>query len=323
MGTRLTEKWNRWLECAVAALYERYIVEHPQAHDVEDALQNLMALYDKEGLFRWRLVPPNTAKRLDALSKTALARSSGGSLQADALFLKALATYSKKLFKRHAFGKVSVKDIRFLLKKVISEHPESPRCFDASMGLISLALLNDQRLEAKSAYRKLVERYADDRKKQDKIQEELGSAVIYLRGLPDFGAQTIDGSEISRQDLRGKVFLLDFWATWCLPCVDEFKTIRKLHEKYDGEKFEIIGINLDRAEDMPLESLRKWLDREKIPWKQIYDGQGWDSKLVKAFSVEEIPYTVVVDSEGTVLGANLHGRSLSEIVNVALKKREK
>ena len=88
--------------------------------------------------------------------------------------------------------------------------------------------------------------------------------------LPDFpSAVDLEGKPISLADYRGKVVLLDFWATWCLPCIAAIPDIKAIYEKYHNKDFEIIGISHDLDET----ALRKFVEENPLPWRQIFDGK--------------------------------------------------
>ena len=110
-----------------------------------------------------------------------------------------------------------------------------------------------------------------------------------------------------------------FWATWCRPCVDEFPTIRRIAERH-GEKVSVVGFSLDSGSDIDAEALRTWIAAQKLPGRQVRDGASWDSEIVRAFGVKEIPFTVLVDGTGAVLAVNEHGKALEKAVATAVGK---
>ena len=111
---------------------------------------------------------------------------------------------------------------------------------------------------------------------------------------PDFSFTSSEGEHIALEDLRGKVVVLDFWATWCGPCVDSLPALRNLHKKFSQEQsFVLIGISADSEEDV----WREFTSRHKMIWPQYRDR---DRRIQRAFRVSAFPTYVVIDHEGIV-----------------------
>src|SRR5262249_684093 len=134
-----------------------------------------------------------------------------------------------------------------------------------------------------------------------------------------FEGTALDGSRINRQSLGGKVTVVDFWATWCRPCVEEFPTIRRIAAQ-NGDDVAILGFSLDGASDIDVEALKAWVGAQKLPGRHVRDGESWDSEIVRAFGVKEIPFTLVVAKDGAVLAVGEHGKALEKAVAAAIRK---
>ena len=104
----------------------------------------------------------------------------------------------------------------------------------------------------------------------------------------------LKGRHIDLKDYAGKVVLVDFWATWCGPCVAALPEVKETYAKYHPKGFEILGISLDKEK----ETLEKFLGDEKMTWPQNFEGTGWDSSLVRKFEIEGIPTMWLVDKKG-------------------------
>ncbi len=146
-----------------------------------------------------------------------------------------------------------------------------------------------------------------------KIQESLKEGTVF----PDFQEKDLDGKALSIADYKGKVLLVDFWATWCGPCVAELPNVLKAYEKHHAAGFEILGISLDQSE----EKLRAFIKEKNMPWRQYFDGKGWESKLGGKYGVNSIPATYLLDKEGKIIAKNLRGEALEEAVAKALEKK--
>ena len=138
--------------------------------------------------------------------------------------------------------------------------------------------------------------------------------VLRLRGAPDFTVLDTDGQTWQLSALHGKVVLLDFWATWCAPCIAEMPTLIKIRDKYASEDFQILGVCLDQFERLPLEEFRAWTAQREMTWPQIYDGIRWETPVARLYNVPGIPFPVLIGSDGKVMAAagGARGESLEK-----------
>lgn len=134
--------------------------------------------------------------------------------------------------------------------------------------------------------------------------------------FPGFNEKDLAGQPLSPANYKGKVLLIDFWATWCGPCVHELPNVLKAYEKYHPKGFEIIGISLDKDE----QRLKNFIKEKNIAWRQYFDGQGWSNKLAAKYGVQSIPATYLLDGEGKIIGKDLRGEDLDAAVAKALAK---
>ncbi|MEK6287572.1 MAG: redoxin domain-containing protein [Acidobacteriota bacterium] len=140
--------------------------------------------------------------------------------------------------------------------------------------------------------------------------------MVDARVAPSFAVKSHTGGELSLEKLRGKVVLLDFWASWCLPCRRDIPEIKTILKKFGGEQFVMIGINLDSNRP----EFDAYMKEEGITWLQYYDGLGWRNKVSQLYGVYAIPHTVLIDQDGVIKAAGLRGEELSEKIGELLKK---
>lgn len=144
-----------------------------------------------------------------------------------------------------------------------------------------------------------------------KIQRSLAVGTPF----PNFETTDLEGKPLSLANYKGKVVLIDFWATWCGPCVQELPNVLKAYEKYHAKGFEIIGISLDNEK----EKLTSFIKEKNMPWPQSFDGKGWQSDLAAKYGINSIPATYLLDGEGKIIAKDLRGDALDAALEKALK----
>lgn len=127
-----------------------------------------------------------------------------------------------------------------------------------------------------------------------------------------------DGLNVSLSDYVGKkeLVLIDFWASWCGPCIREMPTLVKAYEKFKDKGFEIVGISLDNSKDAWTSAIR----RLNMTWVHMSDLKGWESAAAQLYGVQSIPMTLLVDKEGKVVASNLRGEALISKIESLLNK---
>jgi peroxiredoxin len=143
-----------------------------------------------------------------------------------------------------------------------------------------------------------------------KIQKSLSPGNPF----PEFSVKDLEGKPLGLTAMKGKVVLIDFWATWCGPCVAELPHVLKAYEKHHAQGFEIIGISLDKEKAQ----LTSFLTREKMTWPQHLDGEDPNTSLAAKYGIEGIPATFLLDREGKIIEKNLRGEALEAAVAKAV-----
>ncbi len=129
------------------------------------------------------------------------------------------------------------------------------------------------------------------------------------QAAPDIDLPSPEGKNITLASLKGKVVLVDFWASWCRPCRRENPNVVRIYEKYKDKGFEVYSVSLDRAKD-------KWvkaIEQDNLVWPgHVSDLGGWKSSAAALYSVKSIPQTFLLDGEGKIIAKNLRGDKLEK-----------
>lgn len=134
--------------------------------------------------------------------------------------------------------------------------------------------------------------------------------VIVGKQAPDIRLPSPQGDTIKLSSLRGKYVLVDFWASWCVPCREENPKIVKLYEKYNDKGFEIYGVSLDATKD----DWVKAINQDNLNWAQVSDLKWWQSAAARQYGINAIPATVIIDKEGKIIARDLRGDKLEQFI---------
>ena len=159
------------------------------------------------------------------------------------------------------------------------------------------ALLSEE--AKKSSYAMLI---------QEKI--EVSKKVEVGQPAPDFTLNTPEGTPLSLSSFKGKIVVIDFWASWCGPCRKENPNVVKMYQEFHPKGVDILSVSLDKEKD-------KWLkaiEDDGLVWNHVSDLKGWGSSVAKLYGVNGIPATVLIDKDGVIVAKNLRGPELRAAV---------
>ncbi len=265
---------------------------------------------------RWGNTPPR-GPEIDALFKEiddVLAHTKNDKLKVEAAYFKDQAQLFKD--RQHGEGKVDTSAIDAFIQLA----PKDPRAGQ----LIYMSAMSASDSKTKTAL-------------EDRILKEFPESqfTVMIKGArrqrerigKPFELEFTDvssGSTISMAALKGKVVVVDFWATWCGPCVAEMPTMKKLYEKFHGQGVEFLGVSLDQPKEQGgLDALKKFVKEHEIRWPQYYQGKYWQSEFSKSWGINSIPTMFLVDQEGKLVSVEARGKLEELIPELLAKKAEK
>jgi peroxiredoxin len=147
--------------------------------------------------------------------------------------------------------------------------------------------------------------------------ERIRHKLVLGAKFPDFKEKDLDGKPLSIASYKGKVVLVDFWATWCVVCVADLPNVLQTYEKYHSNGFEIIGVSLDQDRSV----LERFIKEKKMSWRQYFDGKQYDNKLVLKYGINYAYANYLLDGDGKIIGKDLHGPALEAAVAKALANK--
>jgi thiol-disulfide isomerase/thioredoxin len=285
----------------VAAKRDRLILELYQTAPDHERLPDLMAERWSRKDERYR----GLFKEVDDVA----ARAKNPKLKAEAIFIKARA----KVKETRSNGSPDLAPMEEFLKL----SPRDPRGAD----LLQSAIDHTLNVTAKSALQqRLIKDFPDSTyaamsRGPREPKEWIGKPFDL-----EF-TDAIAGTPVSIKKLKGKVVVIDFWATWCGPCVAELPKMKELYARFSGQGVEFIGVSLDQPPDEGgLQKLVSFVQENGIAWPQYYQGNGWKSTFSSSWKINSIPRVFVVDPQGQLYSVDARGK-LETIIPELLKAR--
>jgi thiol-disulfide isomerase/thioredoxin len=288
----------------VGAKRDGLILELFKANPDNDRLPPLMAEH-------WQRVPPigPGANKLDKEIDEVLHVSKNEKLKVEALFARARVG----LIKGQQTGGLDLAGVEEFLKLA----PHDPRG-EQLLYMATFAARDDK-----------VKESLEDRMLKDYPKSRYTEAI---HGTPQQRAavgkpfeleftDAISGSTVSMKNLKGKVVVVDFWATWCGPCVNEMPHMKELYAKYRDKGVEFIGVSLDQPKEQGgLDALKKFVKDKEIGWPQYYQGKFWNGDFSRHWGINSIPAVFVVGPDGNLYSVRARGK-LDRMIPELLKKK--
>jgi thiol-disulfide isomerase/thioredoxin len=209
------------------------------------------------------------------------------------------------------------------MQTALDRHPDPKVRLAMINSLMSEAFYSGRKEQGEKYYTMLVKEFPESQEADNARKSfDPNRAIQSGKQVPDFSFASLngDGTTISRAGMKGRYYLIDFWATWCGPCVGEMANLHNAYEKYKGKNFEIISLSFDgKPEDVEKFRGKKW----KMPWKHAFIKGGFESDAARAFEVAGIPKPVLVDPDGNIVATEveLRGEQLAHTLEKYLGAR--
>ena len=278
-----------------------YVTAHPRAKDLEEARWHLVRLATT--MEEWDLAAQRTLEYLTV--------HPGSSHEVEVLFARA-----------QALGKLArtaeAKAVYETLTKRLSPGTYDKTTVTAAWLHYAACCLDGDDVEgAKSVFRGLkavFEPRSDGASAVTIADEELAKLEWTGKDAKAFpaDAKDLDGKVVSLADFRGKVLLIDFWATWCVPCTKELSNVVAEHAKWHEKGFDVLGVAIDAPTDAA--KVRAFVSAHGVAWRQVHYATAARNAVADLYGVHGVPYTILVGRDGKILRVGLRGEALGRFL---------